>query len=219
MQNLGLQGYVEVGSRLVCDEHLRLECDADCQENALRHATAELERVAVEHILGIGNAHLTEQFYGEGAGAPATEVRVLKDYFLDLLADGNDGVQRRTCILEYQGDLLTADVADLLGGHAQQLAAVVGDAALDDLAGEWHELKHGEGGYGFSGAALAYDAEYGVFFESERDAVDCLVDTVLAEEVGVEVFDFEKMGWHGTPSIRLELGYARASAAAGLRRE
>ena len=110
-------------------------------------ATAELERVAVEHVLGIGNAHLTEQVYGEGAGAPATEVRVLKDYFLDLLADGNDGVQRRTCILEYQGDLLTADVADLLGGHAQQLAAVVGDAALDDLAGEWHELKHGEGGY------------------------------------------------------------------------
>ena len=131
---------------------------------------------------------------------------MLKDYFFDLLADGNDGVQRRARILEYQGDLLAADVADLLGGHVQQLAAVVGDAALDDLAGEWHELKHGEGGYGFSGATLAHDAEYGVFIEGKRNAVDRLVHPFLCHEVGVQVFDFKKMGWHVTPSNCLGLG-------------
>ena len=144
---------------------------------------------------------------------------MLKDYFFDLLADGNDGVQRRARILEYQGDLLAADVADLLGGHVQQLAAVVGDAALDDLAGEWHELKHGEGGYGFSGATLAHDAEYGVFIEGKRNAVDRLVHPFLCHEVGVQVLDFKKMGWHGTPSKSLGLGYARTSSAEEVRKE
>ena len=84
----------------------------------------------------------------------------LEDHGLrELLADPNDGVQGAHGILEDHGDLVAADLVEVLLRDLQKILAVIDDlAALDDgVAREY--AQDGFGGYGFAGTGLADDRQ------------------------------------------------------------
>ena len=125
MQYLGLQGDVQVGSGLVGDKRLGLERHSDSHHNALRHAAAELERVAVEHIARVRYAHLPQQIRRQPPRRAPAHIGMLQHNLFDLLADGNNGIERRARVLEYERNLASANMPYLLRTHREQLFAFV----------------------------------------------------------------------------------------------
>src|SRR3972149_6787840 len=70
------------------------------------------------------------------------------------------GVQGRHRLLEDHGDLVAADVPDLVLVHLDELFALEVDGAGDDLAGRHrYQAEDGEGGDGVAATAFAHEAE------------------------------------------------------------
>ena len=64
VEHLGLNRCVEACRRLVEDQELRFTRQRHRDHHALLHAARELIRIAIKHLLGIGNAHAMECLFG-----------------------------------------------------------------------------------------------------------------------------------------------------------
>jgi len=112
---LRLDGEVEARRRLVGDEQPRLARNAHRADDALAHAARHLMRILADARGGRGDA---DGFQERGGPLPRTasgHALVHAQRLGHLVADREQGVQRRHRILEDHGDLLAADLADLLG--------------------------------------------------------------------------------------------------------
>src|SRR5690606_18476817 len=90
-------------------------------------------------------------------------------------------------------DLVTANVTNLLVGHLQHVLAVEDDFAVDDLAWRARDEPHqGQSGNALARAGLADDAERFARHDIERQIVYCLDDSVLREELRLEVPHFKQ---------------------------
>ena len=104
-----------------------------------------------------------------------------------LVADGEQRVQRRQRILEDMADGRAAQLPDaLVGGGKQVLVAQHGGAA-DDAAGRRRHQPHDRhGGDRLAGTGFADEAEAFALLDVEVDAADRLVDLAADVELGAQ---------------------------------
>jgi hypothetical protein len=114
------------------------------------------------------------------------------EHLTELVADGEDRVQRAERVLEDHGDPAAADLAALLGGHLEHVLAAEEDLALGDLRRRHVEDAHdGLGGHRLAGTGLAEHGERLARAHVVVDAVDGLGHAVPGVELDVQVTHFE----------------------------
>ena len=133
VEDLGLDRCVEAGRRLVEHEQLRVAGQRHGDHDALLHAARQLVRVAVQHPLGVGDAHppqrgkrLLQRLASVG---PEDRERLG-----DLTADLQRRVQRRTGVLVHHRRLAGPEPAQVALGHAGHVGAADQDPPAGDHA-------------------------------------------------------------------------------------
>ena len=205
LHDLSLDRHVERCRRLVGDEHRRRVGDGHGDHAALPHSARELVRVLVEALLGIG--HADERRAGRRRAAPPRRRRrrvVRADRLGDLITDPEHRVERRHRVLEDHRHLAAADLAELVLGHREQVAALEDRFAAHDPAGRLRDQpEHREHGHALARARLADDAEHLAGEEVVADAGDGLHDAVLRLELDRQVVDREdRLRGHGAEATR-----------------
>ncbi len=116
--DLRLHGDVERGGRLVGDQQIGLVGERHGDHHALALAAGELMRIALEPGFRIGNADLGEHFERARARRGAGQAAMQQQDFADLLFDRVQRIERGHRLLEDDGDVVAAHLADLLFGIA-----------------------------------------------------------------------------------------------------
>ena len=136
LEDLGLDRDVERRGGLVGDEHLGVAHERHRDHDTLAHAAGQLMRVLVHAFRGVGDADERQHLDGARARGLAGQVLMDDRGLCDLIADREDGVERRHRLLKHHGDLVAADGAQVGGGEGQQVAPLeLDDAAGQDVAG------------------------------------------------------------------------------------
>ena len=200
-QDLGLDGHVQGGGRLVGQEQLGVAGEGHGDHHPLAHAARELVGIVVDAGLGLGDAHHLHQLDGAAGGGGAVHLQVQLQALGDLAADGEDGVEGGHGLLEDHGDAVAADTADLFLVGLEQVLALEEDLAADDLPG-WvgDQSQYGEGADGLAAAALPDQAHDLSRLDVVADAVDRLHHPVVGEEVGPQVLYLEQGSRHAPSS-------------------
>jgi hypothetical protein len=187
-KDLGLDGYVEGGSRFVGDQEAWLVDDGHGDEDALALASGELVRVVAEAALGVGEGYLVhglQDALPDGAAGVLGVVGL--DGFGDLGADGHDRVEGGHGLLEDHGDIAASVAAH--GGLGEGEERLTVEADLAGGLGVWgEEAEDSERGGGLAGAGFAYEAEGLAGIDVEGDIVDGAVWAECDGEAG----DFEE---------------------------
>ena len=115
LEDLRLHGDVERGGRLVGDQEVGLVGERHGDHDALALSARELMRIAREPAGGIGNADLAQQLDDARRAALLTgDPAVQLDDLGDLLFDRVERIERGHRLLEDDGDVVAAHMADLV---------------------------------------------------------------------------------------------------------
>ncbi len=129
---LRLDGEIEAGRRLVGYQEPRLAGNAYGTDDALAHATRHLVRELRGAGLWRGDAHGPEQADRAPPGAGAVGALVHADRFADLVADGEQRIERGHRVLQDHGDALAAHAAHFRLRLVEKVLAFEHHAATDD---------------------------------------------------------------------------------------
>jgi len=194
LEDLGLDGDVEGRRRLVGDQQRGVAGERHRDHHALPHTARELVRVILDPPFGTGDADQLEQLHRPLLGFPVVHLLVLADRLGDLLAAGEDGVERGHRLLEDHRDVVAAERPHLILGELEEVAALEQDPAGDVAAVARQQPHDAERGDALATARLTDDAEGAALIDVEVDAVDRLDRAVLGLEVGLEALDPEDLG-------------------------
>ncbi|MCY1304387.1 hypothetical protein D9M70_541370 [compost metagenome] len=157
-------------------------------------------RVGLQALRGAGDFHPFEQLQGALAQRLAAQAEVQLEHFLDLVADGEAGVERGHRVLEDHGDVLADDAPPLAALQAQHVGAVELHGVGGDDAGGVDQAHQGHHGHGFAGAGFADDGQDFALVHGEVEAVHHR-DGVAVAEAYREIAQVEEA--HTAVSIRL----------------
>ena len=137
LQDFRLDGHVQRGGRLVRNQQRRLARQRHRNHHALAHAARQLVRIAPQHIARFRNAHQLQHAQRLGLGLAGRLALVQADRFGNLLAHGEDRVERSH--LKDHRDISTAHAAHgRLAGVCQvqhfAIAAAQVHLSADDFA-------------------------------------------------------------------------------------
>src|SRR5262249_12876299 len=133
----------------------------------------ELVRIAAEPGLRLGNADLGEQLDRARARRGSGEPLVQQQDLADLLLDGVERIERGHRLLEDDGDVVAAHVADLRFRQVDELAALEADRAGRVVRGRIRQqLQDRERGYRLAGARFPDQGDGLARLDLERDAID-----------------------------------------------
>ncbi len=195
IEDFRLRGDVERGRRLVGDQDVGVCGQRHGDHGALPHAAGELESVAVDQLVGIGNLDLAQQFDG-GRPCRVTIHALMQAHRLDDLRA--DGVHRRK-----RTHRLLEDQPDPPATNAQQFGAALGerddvglpvavtqqDTAAGDGAVLVHDAQQGARRDALARAALADKTERLALPEHEADVADRVKDVGAQTEIEAEMLD------------------------------
>ena len=135
MDDLRLERHVERRRRFVGDQQRRVHHQRHGDAYSLAHATGKLVRVLVEPRDRVRDADETEHVGGAALLFGVRRVEPVED--VDHLgADGDDRIEGGHRVLENHRDLLAAQVAQFVIGHAQNVGTLERHgAAVDDSVG------------------------------------------------------------------------------------
>ena len=191
VQDLRLGRHVQRRGWLVSDQQARAAGQTHGDHRALAHATAQLERVRVNALLGPGDANPPQQLDGPLTCLLGGAREVQPDDFGDLIADGMDWTERRHRLLKDHADVFATDRADLLAARVERrqvqrvvCVAVQQDVPRDDAARWIHNLEDGARSDALTATTLANDTDSLATFDLEVNAIDRFDDTLVGEEVG-----------------------------------
>ena len=128
-QYLRLHGDVERGGGLVGDQKVGLVGERHGDHHALALATGQLVRIAGEAAFRIRNADLAQEFDDARARRGSLEVLVQPQHLDNLLPDRVQRIERGHRLLEDDGDVVAAHLADVALARGQQFLALEGDRA------------------------------------------------------------------------------------------
>jgi hypothetical protein len=189
-EDLGLDGDVEGGGGLVCNEQAGAVDDGHGDEDALALSAGKLVGIVVEAGGGIGEGDSRHGFEDAVADLAAGEIAMVgADRFGNLLADGEDGIEGGHGLLKDHGEVAAAEAADGFRGKGEEIAAVVVDGAGDGGRGI-EEAEYGEGSDGFAGSGFADEAEGFAGSDGEGE----VADGFEGAEADGEVVDGEERG-------------------------
>jgi len=154
-KNLGLDGDIEGGRRLVCDQQLRTVHDGHRDHNALSHPAGKLVGI----IAGTGRRFRDgDVVHGIDGALPSFTPRnymVGKNSFGDLVSHAHDGVECGHGLLEDHGHERAAELAHGIVVERSEIARliIVGEYDFPVDLGLWREQAHdGQRGHRFSRA-------------------------------------------------------------------
>ena len=207
VEDLGLDGDVERGGRLVGDQDVGAVGQRHGDHHPLALAAGELVRVGAEALLGVADADLGQEVEDAGAGRGAGQALVQREALGDLLLDGVQRVEAGHRLLEDEADVVAAGAAQgaLVGG--QHLGAAVADGA-GDVGVVGQQADGGEGGDRLAGAGLADEGEGLAGVEVEGDAADGAGGPAALDEGDAEVADREQRVGEGEAAGVLHASHA-----------
>ena len=142
-------------------------------------------------------AHALEGVDGHFPGLFLAHLLVGADHLHHLLADLEDRVQGRHGVLENGGNLLAAELQQLLVAHGQDVPALEEDLAVHDAPGAGgQQADEGVGGNALTRARLAHDAQDLAAVELKADAVHRLGHAAGGIEIGLESADSQQSFTH-----------------------
>jgi hypothetical protein len=121
------------------------------------------------------------------------------DRFADLVADGEERVQRRHRVLQDHGNSFAADPAHLGVGFGQQVLALEHHAAAGDVRRRRQQPQDAERKRALARAGFAHDAQGLARIQAQRHVVDGAhhARPLLGDVVRGKVLEREKGGGHG----------------------
>jgi len=122
IQNLRLDCHIERGGRFVGDEQFRFARQRHRDHHALLHATGHLERIIFDARFRRGNTDEFEQANHFGVVRFFRLVQL--ERFLDLVADAENGIQRRARVLKNVAYHAAANLLQFARGHLQRVPAI-----------------------------------------------------------------------------------------------
>ena len=196
LKDLRLDRDVQRGGRLVSDQQLRLAGQRNGDHNTLAHTAGQLVGVLLQAAVRLVDADQLQQLLSAGPGFLLGLFGVQQDDLDDLVADGVHRVQTRHRVLEDDGDLVAADLAELLLGHFVDLVAVEPHRAADQTAGVSGQAHDGIRRDRLAGAGLADDAQHVALVHAEGHAVQRFDFARGGEEGQAFVLDFKNFLAH-----------------------
>ena len=158
VEDLGLDGRVERGRRLVEDQQRRLGGERHRDHHALEHAARELVRIAVHHPGRIGDPDLLEHLLRAVEGLPLRDTCDL-EHLGHLATDPDRRVQRPAGLLVDHRDRVLAELAQLALVQREHVASVHLDLAAGHLAVARQVADDPERDRRLAAARLAHEAE------------------------------------------------------------
>ena len=171
VQDLGLNGDVQGGGRLVADEQFGPRDHGHGDHGPLAHAAREREGIGLEDSLRVGDLDAAHGLQAALVGLALLHAGVVHAQGLhELVADGEQRVHGGHRLLEDHGDLVAPDGPELLGRHVQEVLAVKEDLPRGVARAPCGvELQNGHAGHGLAAAALAHDPQRLALVEVEGD--------------------------------------------------
>ena len=206
LQDLQADRGVERRGRLVGDEELRIAGERHGDHRALALPAGELMRIAARAPLGIVDPHAAHCPDGLGPGLRPAQFAVQLDRLDDLVADRIDRVQRGHRLLEDHRDVAPPQLAQLLGGHFQDLLPV--EQNLPGQARALDQAQRRERSHRLAGSRLADQRQLLPGVEREAHPVD----HPTGAEVDAEIAHFEQ-AHSASPSSTLRGSSASRNAS------
>ena len=173
VEDLGLDGDVEGGGRLVGDEKLGTAGERHGDHHALAHPARELVGIVVVALFRGRDAHAAHHLYRALPRLAAADPLVALDRLGDLLADGEGGVQGGHRLLEDHRDVVAAQLAHLGGREPSEILAFEDHLPARNAPGRYRHKPHdGECRHTLAAAGLAHEAEGAPGPECEAHPVD-----------------------------------------------
>ena len=196
LKDLCLNGHVQCGGGLVSDQQLRLTGQCNGDHHALAHTAGQLVGVLLQTLFGLVDANQLQQLLGACPCIGLVLIGVQADDLHDLVADGVHRVQAGHGVLEDDGDLVAADLAEVLLLHVLDLVAVEPHLAAHQLTGVSGQAHNGVGGDRLTGAGLAHNAQNIALIHGKGNAVQCLYFARRGEERKAFFFDIKNFLAH-----------------------
>ena len=133
------------------------------------------------------------------------------DRFRDLIADLENGIERRHRLLEHHRDVIAAHVAHLLFGEIGEVAVLESNLAAGDLSRRCDQAHDRHRGHALAASRFADQRQRFAFAHVERDVVDGVYFAVAGEEGRPELLHLEEHFAHAPDRSRNRASVARAS--------
>ncbi len=200
-QDLVLDGDIQRGARLIGDQQFRVGGQRHADTHPLAHTTAELDGVAVQQALRVGQRHL---FQGDDGLFPDLALREaavgradVLDHCSQLLADGKHRVQGGGRVLEDHRDAAAPHLSQTLLTHLEDVLAFEKDLAAGDARRRGGQnAQDGLHSGGFAAARFAHQPHLLTGVDVEVHAIQHLEDAAVDLELDAQILDF-KQAWRG----------------------
>ena len=189
IQHLRLNGHVQGGGGLVCDDQLGLAGDGRGDHHALAHAAGELVGVLLESRLRVGNLHALQKLQRRPARLGLAHAAMDAQRLGDLILHRVEGIQAGHGILEDHADLVAAHLAELAHAHLRHLALIEADGIGGDVRVVGKQAHDGHHGHALARAGLAHDAQRLARVQVEGNIAHGLHAAHANVEVGGQVLD------------------------------
>ncbi|MEH2476076.1 hypothetical protein V1284_007520 [Nitrobacteraceae bacterium AZCC 2299] len=198
-EDLLLGGDVERGGRLVGDQELGLQHQGHRDHDALALTAGQPMRKRSEDALHVGQPHLVHHFENPRAARGGIEIGVGAQHLVDLLADRDDGIERRHRLLEDHRHGGGAELSQTAVAGFQHILADQLDAAAGGFQRILRQQAHGgKRGHRFAGSAFADHAQGFALAHLQRNAVDDLLAGAGLADTDDKIIDFQnqRLGVH-----------------------
>ena len=196
LKDLCLNGHIQCGGRLVGDQQLGLTGQCNSDHHTLAHTAGQLVGVLLQALFRLVDANQLQQLLSACPCLLLVLIGVQADDLHDLVADGVHRVQAGHGVLEDDGDLVAADLAEVLLLHVLDLVAVEPHLAAHQLAGVSGQAHNGVGGDRLTGAGLTHNAQNIALIHGKGNAVQCLYFARRGEERKAFIFDIKNFLAH-----------------------
>ena len=191
-EDLGLDGHVERGGRLIGDQQARPAGQRHRDHHPLAHAARELVRIGVGALLGLGDVNPLQHLDRAVPGLLARQALVQRHRLGDLPAHRVERIERGHRLLEDHRDLVAAHPLHVGLGQLEQVPALEADLAADDAPGRVrHQAQDGECRHAFPAPRFADHAQRLAGFQRIAHAVDGPHGADGREEVGLQPVDLQ----------------------------
>src|SRR5262249_19581419 len=149
--------------------------------------------IVIKAALRVGNAHDLEHVACSLARLPTGQPLVDAQGFRDLVANGEDRIERRHWLLEDHSDTIAGKVADFGFAERQQIDAIEADRTSNgagDALGQQTQKR--ERGYTLAATRFADDPEGFTGRNCERNLINRTGNAILGKEVRLEVLNLQQ---------------------------